>query len=120
MKPGTVWIGIVLIAVGLCGMLNAAGVVDSSQTIGQWWPLAVLGWPVADMLGARRLTVGGMVCAAVGLALLADAQEWTSDVVVWSALPVFVGTAVLTAALYRRLEQHDGTGAGTPVNGAVS
>ena len=35
MKPGSVWLGIVLLAVGACGLLDAAGVVDSSQTIGQ-------------------------------------------------------------------------------------
>ena len=48
MKPGTVWIAIVLLALGVCGILDAAGVVDSSQTIGQWWPLAVVGWAVAE------------------------------------------------------------------------
>jgi len=39
MKPGSLWVGIVLLAVGACGLLDAAGVVDSGQTIGQWWPL---------------------------------------------------------------------------------
>ncbi len=30
------------------------------------------------MLGERRETVGGVVCAAIGLTLLADAQAWAS------------------------------------------
>ena len=120
MKPGSLWVGIVLLAVGACGLLDAAGVVDSGQTIGQWWPLAVIGWPLAEMLAARRVTLGGVVCAAVGLTLLADAQQWTSDVVVWSGLAAFVGIAVLTTAVYRRHEQPGGSGAGTPVNGASS
>jgi hypothetical protein len=69
---------------------------------------------------AGRVTLGGVVCTAVGLTLLADEQQWTSDVVVWSGLAVFVGLAVLTAAGYRRRERQGGNGAGTPVNGASS
>ena len=114
------WVGIAVLAVGACGLLDAAGIVDSSQTIGQWWPLAVIGWPLVEMSAARRVTLGGVVCAAVGVALLADTQPWTSDVVVWSGLAVVVGIAVLTAAIYRRREPVDGNSAGTPVSGAVS
>ena len=113
-------VGIVVLAVGACGLLDAAGIVDSSQTIGQWWPLAVIGWPLVEMSAARRLTLGGVVCAAVGVALLADTQQWTSDVGVWSRLAGVVGIAVLTAAIYRRREPADGNSAGTPVSGAVS
>jgi len=120
MKPGSVWGGIALLAVGACGLFDAAGILDSSQTIGQWWPLAVIGWPLAEMLATRRVTLGGVVWAAVGLTLLADVQQWTSDVVVWSGLAVFVGLAVLAVAVYRRREQHLGNGAGVPLNGASS
>ena len=102
MKPGTIWIAIVLLAVGVCGILDAAGVVDSSQTIGQWWPLAIVGWAVAGMLEEHHVTLGGVICAAVGLTLLADAQAWVGDTLVWSSLAVFIGLAVLfDAALHR-------------------
>ena len=53
MKAGSVWFGVVLVAVGVCGYLDAAGVVDSAQTIGQWWPLAIVGWPLVEMAAAR-------------------------------------------------------------------
>ena len=122
MKAGTVWFAIVLLAVGVCGLLDAAGVVDSAQTIGQWWPLAVIGWPLVEMAAARSITLGGVICAAVGLTLLADAQQWTSDVVVWSALAVFIGLAVLAAAVMKRREQAGGSGNGArqPINGGAS
>jgi hypothetical protein len=120
MKPGAVWVGIVLLAVGICGLLDAAGVVDSSQTIGQWWPLAVIGWPLTEMVTTRRVTLGGVVCAAVGLALLADAQQWMSDVVVWSGLAAFVGLAVLATAFSRRHGEQVVGGTGMPVNGGPS
>jgi len=98
MKPSTIWIAIVLLALGVCGILDAAGVVDSSQTIGQWWPLAVIGWAIAEMHAERRVTLGGVICVGIGLALLADAQAWVSDTLVWSSLAVFIGLAMLVHA----------------------
>jgi hypothetical protein len=102
MKPSTVWIAIVLLALGVCGILDAAGVVGSSQTIAQWWPLAVIGWAIAEMLGERRVTLGGVICAAIGLTLLADAQAWVGDTLVWSSLAVFIGLAILVGAAVSR------------------
>ncbi len=102
MKPSTIWIAIVMLALGVCGILDAAGVVDSSQTIGEWWPLAVVGWAIAAMLGERRVTLGGIVCAAIGLTLLADAQAWVSDALVWSSLALFIGLAILVGAVLHR------------------
>jgi len=121
MKAGSVWLGVVLVAVGLCGFLDAAGLVDSAPTIGQWWPLAIIGWPLVEMAAARRITLGGAICAAVGVTLLADVQAWASDVVVWSSLAAFVGIAILAAAVWRREHQDGGaTVSGTPINGAAS
>ncbi len=102
MKPGTVWIAIVLLALGVCGILDAAGVVDSSQTIAQWWPLAIIGWAITEMLAERRVTVGGLVCAAIGLTLLADAQAWASGALLWSSLAITIGLAILVDAGPRR------------------
>jgi len=98
MKPSTVWIAIVLLVIGVCGILDAAGMVSSGETIGQWWPLAVVGWAVAEMIGARRATFGGAVVVAIGLALLAGTQEWGGDALIWSALAIFIGLAVLVDA----------------------
>ena len=97
MKPSSVWTAAALLAVGVCGILDAAGVAEWSRTIGQWWPLAIVGWSLTEMLAARRATLGGVVCAAVGLTLLADVQAWASDALLWSALAVFVGLAILAA-----------------------
>ena len=108
---------------GLCGFLDAAGVVDSAQTIGQWWPLAIVGWPLVEMAAARRVTLGGAICAAVGVTLLADVQAWAGDVVVWSSLAAFVGAAILVAAVTREARAPRTAARrpnGTPLNGAAS
>jgi hypothetical protein len=102
MKPSTVWIAIVLLAIGACGILDAAGVVDSSQTIAQWWPVAIVGWAVAEMVGERRVTLGGVICSAIGITLLADAQSWAAGAIVWSSFAIALGLAVLVDAGLRR------------------
>jgi sugar phosphate permease len=118
MKPSTIWIAAVLLAIGICGILDAAGVVDSAQTIGQWWPLAIVGWAVAEMAGERRVTLGGIICSAIGLTLLADTQAWASDAVVWSTLAIVLGVAVLVVGL-RRGEHRNGD-APTAIGGGAS
>ena len=120
MKPSTVWIAIVLLALGVCGLLDAAGVADSSQTIGLWWPLAVIGWALAEMLAERRVTLGGVICTAIGLTLLADAQAWASDVLLWSALAIGIGLAILVHAGLRRGGRHNGGEVRTVVGGGAS
>ena len=119
MKPSTVWIATVLLALGVCGILDAAGLVDTSQTIAQWWPLAIVGWALAAMIGERRLTLGGVICAALGLTLLADAQSWASGAVLWSALAIALGLAILVDASLRRGERRDGD-APTAAGGGAS
>ena len=122
MKAGSVWFGAVLVAVGICGFLDAAGVVDSAQTIGQWWPLAIVGWSLVEMAAAKRVTLGGAICVAVGVTLLADVQAWAGDMVVWSSLAAFTGAAILVAAVVGRHEEQTESpvNGGTPVNGAAS
>ena len=126
MKPGAIWIGVALVAIGVCGLLDAAGVVASSHTIGAWWPLVIIGWAVVDMGAARRVTLAGIIWTAVGTALLGDCQQWASDVVVWSTLAAFVGVAILTAAVARRAGSRRWVTGGTrgvdnaPVNGGAS
>jgi hypothetical protein len=120
MKPSSLVIAAALLAVGICGILDATAVVDSSLTIGKWWPLVVVAWPLAEMVTARRLTLGGVVCAAVGVTLLADTHGWASDGLLWSSLAVLVGLAILVDALFRRDGQHDGQGMSSAGAGGVS
>jgi hypothetical protein len=44
MQPSNLVIAAALLAVA-CVDPDAAAVVDSQQTIGQWWPLVVVAWP---------------------------------------------------------------------------
>jgi hypothetical protein len=98
----TSWVGVLLVTVGACGFLDAAGIVDSSQTIGSWWPLVIVAWAAIDMARIGAVTQRGIVWSAIGVALLADVQLWASDIVIWSALAVFVGTVMVVGAFVSR------------------
>jgi hypothetical protein len=120
MKPSTVWIATLLLALGVCGILDAAGLVDTSQTIAQWWPIAIVGWAITEMLAERRVTLGGVICAAIGLTLLADAQAWVSDTLVWSSLALFIGLALLVGAARSRGDRTGRDDSRSPIGGGAS
>jgi hypothetical protein len=99
-NPMRIWIGLVCLALGILGLLDVAGVVDASRAIDQWWPLAVIGWALTDML-RDGISLGASIVVAIGVGLLADQQGWAAGSLVWSVLFVLVGTAIL-AGLGRR------------------
>ena len=95
MSPVRLWFGLVFLAMGVLAILDATEVVAWSQTFEEWWPVAIVGWGVAAMLADRRVSIGGAIIAAIGITLLADEQGWTTEALVWAALFVLVGTAIL-------------------------
>jgi hypothetical protein len=44
--------------------------------VGQWWPVAIIAFGLADMATEHRVTFGQVIITAIGLALLADQQHW--------------------------------------------
>lgn len=101
LRPNRAWWGLVFVALGGLGVLHVAGVLDWNQTVGHWWPVAIVGWPIAEMLTARRFSTTAAIVAVVGLGLLADEQRWTARGIIWSAVFVAIGAAILSRP-YRR------------------
>ncbi len=120
MSRTAIWAGGILVAAGLCGMLDAAGLAPWSETIGRWWPLILVVWASADMLADRRVTLAGLVWAALGVALLSDGLQWTSDTLTWSAFAAFVGLALLTEALAKVSAARNGAAPSRPSAWEVS
>jgi hypothetical protein len=94
-RADALWLGLVLLALGTLGFLDAAGVLNANEMIGGWWPVAIVGWAVIGMVASRHITAGGIVIAGIGLALLADAQQWALRGVAWSAAFTFIGAWIL-------------------------
>lgn len=102
MKPVRIWAGLVFLAMGVLGILELTGTLDWDRTIDQWWPVAIIGWGIADMLTDRRITLGGSIITAIGLALLADEQGWAIEGLTWTLLFLFIGAAILIGPIARR------------------
>ncbi|MFD8499877.1 hypothetical protein [Amycolatopsis sp. NPDC059657] len=101
MRLVRLWVGIVLVAVGVFGILDAAGIVGFGVTVGRWWPLAVIGLGLSAMWSERRVSFGPVAVTGLGLMLLAGQLEWADRDLFWPALLLLAGAALL-AGLWRR------------------
>jgi hypothetical protein len=110
MKPVRIWIGAVLVTLGVLGVLDATDVLDFGTTLGDWWPIAVIGVGVTTMIAQKHVSLGPGVVTAIGLVLLADSQEWTTGSLLWPVLLLLVGAAVLVGLRTRHTADHRDTG----------
>ena len=102
MKPLRLWIGLVLVTLGILGILDATGTLESTETIDRWWPVSIVGLGVVGMIADRRISVGPAIATLIGLVILADTQEWTDQDVFGPVLLVFIGLVVLSGIWRRR------------------
>jgi hypothetical protein len=57
--------------------------------------VAIIAFGLADMATEHRITLGQVIITAIGLALLADLQNWASDTLIWSLLLGGIGLGIL-------------------------
>ena len=61
-----------------------------------------------------------LICAAIGLTLLADARAWASDTLVWSSLALFIGLAILVGAALSSGDRAGREDPRSPIGGGAS
>ncbi|MEE9206445.1 MAG: DUF5668 domain-containing protein [Acidimicrobiia bacterium] len=71
MNAGRVFVGSVLVAIGVVFVLEASDVLDAGETLGSWWPASIIGLGLFNALDRRRVTSGSAVLVLVGAVLLA-------------------------------------------------
>lgn len=71
MNAGRVFVGSVLVAIGVVFVLEASDVLDAGETLGSWWPASIVGLGLFNALDRRRVTSGSAVLVLVGAVLLA-------------------------------------------------
>lgn len=108
MKPTRIWLGLLLLALGVFGVLDVTGVLAWNDTVGRWWPVAIIAFGLADMATEHRVTFGQAIITAIGLALLADQQNWASDNLIWSLLLGGIGLGILVGRGHRPKPDHQG------------
>jgi hypothetical protein len=88
--------GSVLAALGAIFLLEYADVLDASDTIARWWPLAVIGAGIVAYFANPRHWVPPMVITVAGIALLLRTTEVVDTfAVVGPALLVLVGLMII-------------------------
>ncbi len=102
MKPIRLWIGLVLVALGVFGILDATGTLESSETIDRWWPAAIIGLGLIGMWVERRVSLGPAIVVGIGVLLLAGTLEWTDEDLFGPALLIVIGLVVLAGLWHRR------------------
>ncbi|HEX9121760.1 MAG TPA: LiaF domain-containing protein [Actinomycetota bacterium] len=104
MKPLRLWIGLVLLTLGVFGILDATGTLDSSETIDRWWPVAIIGLGLIGMLVDRRISLGPGIVVVIGFLVLADQQQWTDEDLFGPVLLIAIGLVILSGLWRRRVE----------------
>ena len=102
MKPMRVWIGAVFLTLGVLGILDATGTLESTKAIEEWWPLAVVGLGLIGMFVDRKVSLGPGIVTVIGLLLLADQQGWAQEDLFGPALLIVIGLVVLSGLRHRR------------------
>lgn len=106
MTPVRIWTGLVLLALGVIGILDAAG--SDIGGVADWWPIGVVGLGLMVMVGRRRASVGPLLIVGLGLVLLADQQSWTRGSLMLPGLLVVFGLIVLFGISRSRTAPQDG------------
>jgi hypothetical protein len=96
MRPLRLWLGILLLALGVVWVLDAGGVLSADDLISRWWPIVVVALGLLALIGERRLAPGPIVVLAVGIVLLVD-QMVSVDIsgIVWGGVAVAIGAWLL-------------------------
>ncbi|WP_439657842.1 LiaF transmembrane domain-containing protein [Lentzea sp. HUAS TT2] len=95
MRPVRAWVGLVLLALGVFGILDATDVLDSGTAVERWWPLALVGLGLVAMAAQRRVSFGPVVITLAGLVLLTGSLGWATGDVLWPTVLICAGIAVL-------------------------
>lgn len=107
MKPMRVWMGGILIVLGVLSLLDAAKVLAADILIGRWWPVAILGLAVLGALTDRRVSLGPVVLFLIGTVLLVDRLELVNAAaVLWPLIAVIAGAWLLLDVGRLRGAQH--------------
>ena len=102
MKPVRLWIGLVLLTLGVLGILDATGALESTEVIDRWWPVAIIGLGVIGMIVDRRISLGPSIVVVIGLLLLAGQQDWADEDLAGPVFLTVIGLVVLSSLWQRR------------------
>jgi hypothetical protein len=94
MNAGRVFVGSVLVAVGVVFILDANEVLEAGATLAAWWPASMIGLGLFHAVDRRRFTVGSLVLVVGGgllLAITTDLLGGDTWGIVWPLVLIAAG-----------------------------
>jgi predicted membrane protein len=95
---GRLLLGLIVAALGVLFLLDAASVLDADKAIDQWWPTIILAAGLLTLAERPPSVVRGTILSGIGLVLLlftTDLLEEDAWSYVWPALLVLVGLLII-------------------------
>lgn len=98
MNAGRALVGLVLVGLGTVFFLDAGDVLEAGETLGEWWPLAIVLLGALQAVSQRRLTVATGTLIGAGALLLAATSGLVGSIdwgLVWPIGLIGFGLALL-------------------------
>jgi predicted membrane protein len=98
LDPGSLTVGIVLVALGVLFLLDQTGSIDAGNLIGDWWPIVIVIIGLVQLAERPRSPVGPLIVMGVGGVLLLMQLDLISREIwnyLWPILLVVVGVVIL-------------------------
>ncbi len=96
MNWGRLYIGLIVVGVGVILLLGQADVLDAGDVLGTWWPLAVIGAGLISLAANPRHWFVALIIVLVGVALLFSSLDlldlWN---LVFPAIIIVIGVMIL-------------------------
>lgn len=95
---GRLFVGVVVVALGVLFLLDSAGALDAGRAIDRWWPLAISAAGALTLAERPRATVRGAVLVGAGGLLLlftTDVLEGNAWNYIWPAGVIVLGVVIV-------------------------
>jgi predicted membrane protein len=94
-QPGRIYVGLLLVGLGVIFLLDRAGTLEAGETLRQWWPAALIGLGLVQLIERPRSVLGPAIFVIAGVVLLL----FTLDLIQGSALAVIWPVALIALGL---------------------
>lgn len=97
-------LGLVVLALGVLYLLDAAGSLDAGEAVDDWWPVVIVAMGLFQLLEEPQRPVRPLILTGIGLALLLSTADAIDSDYVWPLILIVVGFGILARMHARPLE----------------
>jgi hypothetical protein len=93
---GRLYVGLIILGVGLIFLLGQLDVLDPGEILGAWWPIALILAGVVSLVSNPRNWIAPVILAAIGVAFLLSRLDIVeASELVWPSVIIVVGLLII-------------------------